>query len=103
MGLLRFAVKTFRLSLMRVGAGWMFALLTFNFNRVSISDLGAMAVIVTTLIGLHHFISFFQVYWGRFTDRYPNLRFTPHTLRYSVERRRCPYLPRLAKYCGWPG
>jgi len=48
MGLLRFAVKTFRLSLMRVGAGWMFALLTFNFNRVSIADLGAMAVIVTT-------------------------------------------------------
>ncbi|WP_448336970.1 BCD family MFS transporter [Chloroflexus aurantiacus] len=86
MGLLRFAVKTFRLSLMRVGAGWMFALLTFNFNRVSISDLGAMAVIVTTLIGLHHFISFFQVYWGRFADRYPifGLRRTPYVILSNV-------------------
>ncbi len=86
MGLLRFAVKTFRLSLMRVGAGWMFALLTFNFNRVSIADLGAMAVIVTSLIGLHHFISFFQVYWGRFTDRYPifGLRRTPYVILSNV-------------------
>ncbi len=86
MGLLRFAVKTFRLSLMRVGAGWMFALLTFNFNRVSIADLGAMAVIVTTLIGLHHFISFFQVYWGRFTDRYPifGLRRTPYVILSNI-------------------
>lgn len=86
MGLLRFAVKTFRLSLMRVGAGWMFALLTFNFNRVTIADLGAMAVIVTTLIGLHHFISFFQVYWGRFTDRYPifGLRRTPYVILSNV-------------------
>lgn len=64
----------------------MFALLTFNFNRVSISDLGAMAVIVTTLIGLHHFISFFQVYWGRFTDRYPifGLRRTPYVILSNV-------------------
>lgn len=86
MGLLRFAVKTFRLSLMRVGAGWMFALLTFNFNRVTIADLGAMAVIVTTLIGLHHFISFFQVYWGRFTDRYPifGLRRTPYVILSNI-------------------
>ncbi|WP_322494447.1 BCD family MFS transporter [Chloroflexus sp.] len=86
MGLLRFAVKTFRLSLMRVGAGWMFALLTFNFNRVTIADLGAMAAIVTTLIGLHHFISFFQVYWGRFTDRYPifGLRRTPYVILSNI-------------------
>ncbi len=86
MGLLRFAVKTFRLSLMRVGAGWMFALLTFNFNRVTIADLGAIAVIVTTLIGLHHFISFFQVYWGRFTDRYPifGLRRTPYVILSNI-------------------
>jgi MFS transporter, BCD family, chlorophyll transporter len=71
---------TLRLALLRVGAGWMFALLTFNFNRVTISDLGAVAVIVTTLIGMHHFISFFQVYWGRFADRYPifGLRRTPY-------------------------
>jgi MFS transporter, BCD family, chlorophyll transporter len=74
------AFKTLRLALLRVGAGWMFALLTFNFNRVSISDLGAMAVIVTSLIGMHHFISFFQVYWGRIADRNPlfGLRRTPY-------------------------
>ncbi|NTV62527.1 MAG: BCD family MFS transporter [Oscillochloris sp.] len=80
MGFLRFWFKTIRLSIARVGSGWMFALLTFNFNRVSIADLGALAVIVTSLIGLHHFISFFQVYWGRFADRYPifGYRRTPY-------------------------
>ncbi|NTW00275.1 MAG: BCD family MFS transporter, partial [Oscillochloris sp.] len=71
MAFLRFIAKTIRLSIARIGAGWMFALLTFNFNRVSIADLGAIAVIVTSLIGLHHFISFFSVYWGRFADRMP--------------------------------
>lgn len=80
MGFLRLVVKTARLATIRVGAGWMFALLTFNFNRVTIADLGAMAVIVTSLIGLHHFISFFQVYWGRFADRNPifGYRRTPY-------------------------
>jgi BCD family chlorophyll transporter-like MFS transporter len=78
---LRLAFKTLRLAIIRVGAGWMFALLTFNFNRVTIADLGALAVIVTALIGLHHFISFFQVYWGRFADRYPILGY-----------RRSPYI-----------
>lgn len=80
MGLLRLLVKTVRLAIVRVGAGWMFALLTFNFNRVTIADLGALAVIVTSLIGLHHFIAFFQVYWGRFADRNPILgyRRTPY-------------------------
>ena len=82
MGFLRLFVKTARLAIIRVGAGWMFALLTFNFNRVAIADLGALAVIVTSLIGLHHFISFFQVYWGRFADRNPILgyRRTPYIL-----------------------
>lgn len=80
MAFLRFVFKTIRLSIIRIGAGWMFALLTFNFNRVSISDLGAIAVIVTSLISLHHFISFFQVYWGRFADRTPifGYRRTPY-------------------------
>ncbi len=80
MGFLRFWFKTIRLSIARIGAGWMFALLTFNFNRVTIADLGAIAVVVTSLIGLHHFISFFQVYWGRFADRYPifGYRRTPY-------------------------
>jgi MFS transporter, BCD family, chlorophyll transporter len=82
MGFLRLVLKTARLATVRVGAGWMFALLTFNFNRVAIADLGAMAVIVTSLIGLHHFISFFQVYWGRFADRNPifGYRRTPYII-----------------------
>jgi BCD family chlorophyll transporter-like MFS transporter len=82
MALLRLLVKTIRLSIMRIGAGWMFALLTFNFNRITIADLGAIAVIVTSLIGMHHFISFFQVYWGRLADRYPvfGYRRTPYFL-----------------------
>ncbi|NCC31896.1 MAG: MFS transporter [Chloroflexia bacterium] len=80
MGFLRLVIKTLRLATMRVGIGWMFALVTFNFNRVAIADLGAIAVIVTSLIGMHHFISFFQVYWGRFADRYPifGYRRTPY-------------------------
>jgi BCD family chlorophyll transporter-like MFS transporter len=86
MAFVRFVIKTIRLSIVRIGAGWMFALLTFNFNRVSISDLGAIAVIVTSLIGLHHFISFFSVYWGRFSDRTPILgyRRTPYVLLSSL-------------------
>jgi BCD family chlorophyll transporter-like MFS transporter len=86
MDFVRLVVKTIRLAILRVGAGWMFALLTFNFNRVSIADLGAIAVIVTTLIGLHHFISFFQVYWGRFADRTPifGYRRTPYILLSSL-------------------
>ncbi|MGQ9927546.1 MAG: BCD family MFS transporter [Chloroflexaceae bacterium] len=82
MALLRLLFKTLRLSIMRIGAGWMFALLTFNFNRITIADLGAIAVIITTLIGMHHFISFFQVYWGRLADRYPlfGYRRTPYFL-----------------------
>ncbi len=64
-------LKTLRLAMIRVGAGWMFALLTFNFNRIAIYELGALAILITTLIGLHHFISPFQVVWGRISDRYP--------------------------------
>lgn len=71
MELLRLVSKTIRLCLVRVGPGWMFALLTFNFNRTTIADLGAIAVIVSSLIGLHHFLSPLQVFWGRMADRYP--------------------------------
>lgn len=82
MAFLSLLFKTLRLAIVRIGVGWMFALLTFNFNRVTIADLGALAVIVTSLIGLHHFISFFQVYWGRFADRTPifGYRRTPYII-----------------------
>lgn len=74
------ALKTLRLSILRVGIGWMFALLTFNFNRVAIADLGAVAILVTTLIGMHHFLAPVQVFWGRLADRHPiaGYRRTPY-------------------------
>ncbi len=71
MKFLQLAVKTFQISLIRVGIGWMFGLLYFNFNRVTITDLGFMGLVVLTLIGLHHFLSPLQVFWGRLADRYP--------------------------------
>jgi BCD family chlorophyll transporter-like MFS transporter len=82
MAFLRWFLKTLRLGLIRVGAGWMFALLTFNWNRITIVEFGVIAVFVTTLIGLHHFISFFHVYWGHFADQHPifGLRRTPYIL-----------------------
>ncbi len=79
-------VKIARLSLPWCGVGWMFALLTFNFNRVADSDLGAVAIVITTLVGLHHFLAPFQVMWGRLADRHPILgyRRTPHIVISSL-------------------
>ncbi len=86
LGFLRVVLQTLQLVLMRVGVGWMFALLTFNFNRIAITEFNAVAVVVTALIGLHHFISFFQVYWGRIADRFPlfGFRRTPYFLISNV-------------------
>lgn len=76
------AIKVLRLALPKLGVGWMFALLTSNFNRVSIVELGVTAIIVTTMIGLHHFLSPFQVIWGRLADSHPvlGLRRTPYLI-----------------------
>jgi len=73
-------IDTLRLALPKIGAGWMFALLTSNFNRVSIHELGIAAVVITIMIGMHHFLSPFQVVMGRVTDRYPifGYRRTPY-------------------------
>ncbi|NJM06917.1 BCD family MFS transporter [Candidatus Gracilibacteria bacterium] len=86
MKFLGLAFRAGRLALMRFGAGWMFALLTFNFNRIAIHELGAIALVVTSLIGLHHFLSFFQVIWGRFADRHPlfGYRRSPYILISSL-------------------
>jgi BCD family chlorophyll transporter-like MFS transporter len=75
-------VKVLRLSLPKIGVGWMFALLMVNFNQVAIYDLGVAAVIVTTMIGLHQLLSPFQVITGRIADRNPifGLRRTPYML-----------------------
>lgn len=77
---LRGISDTLRLALPKIGAGWMFALLTSNFNRVAIFDLGIAAVVITVMISMHNFLSPFQVIFGRMSDRYPILGFrrTPY-------------------------
>lgn len=83
---LRALVKTFRLALPKLGVGWMFALLTIDFNRVAIVEWGVAAVLITTMLGLHHFLSPFQVVIGRIADRHPlwGWRRTPFLLLASV-------------------
>lgn len=80
------ALRTLRLALPKLGVGWMFALLTSNFNRIAIHDLGVAAVLVTVMIGMHHFLSPFQVIFGRLADRHPllGLRRTPYFLLGSL-------------------
>jgi MFS transporter, BCD family, chlorophyll transporter len=75
-------VKTFRLALPKLGVGWMFAILTINFNRIAIVELGIAAVLITAMLSLHYFLSPFQVISGRFADRHPifGLRRTPYLL-----------------------
>ena len=79
---LKSAVKTFRLALPKLGVGWMFAILTIDFNRIAIVELGIAAVLITAMLSLHYFLSPFQVISGRFADRHPvfGLRRTPYLL-----------------------
>lgn len=58
-------------TLSKLGIAWMFALVTVNFNRVAIVELGIMAVLITTMIGLYPFFGPFQPMFRRITDRYP--------------------------------
>jgi MFS transporter, BCD family, chlorophyll transporter len=73
-------VKTLRLALPKIGAGWMFALLTSNFNQITIQDLQIAAVLITVMISMHNFLSPFQVIFGRLADQHPILgyRRTPY-------------------------
>ncbi|ARN73162.1 BCD family MFS transporter [Oceanicoccus sagamiensis] len=64
-------LRAFQLTLPRAAAGWLFALLTSNFNRIAIYELGIAAVVVTSMLGLYHFLSPFQVIYGRISDRVP--------------------------------
>lgn len=79
-------IKTIRLALPKIGVGWMFALLTINFNRITIVELDIAAIAVTTMLAMHYFLSPFQVISGRIADRYPILgyRRTPYILIGSV-------------------
>lgn len=86
MQLLKRVIKGLRLALPKIGIGWMFALLTINFNRVTIKELGVAAIIITVMTGMHNFLSPFQVIFGRFADRHSllGLRRTPMLLASTV-------------------
>lgn len=83
---LRAIIKTLRLSLPKVGVGWMFALLTINLNRIAIVELQITAIVITSMLALHYFLSPFQVISGRIADRYPiaGFRRTPYLLASSA-------------------
>lgn len=78
--------KTLRMALPKVAVGWMFALLTIDFNRVAIVEMGVAAVIVTTLLSVHYFLAPFQVIAGRIADTRPFMgyRRTPYLVGASV-------------------
>ncbi|MFV8784268.1 BCD family MFS transporter [Microbulbifer sp. SA54] len=75
-------LRAFQLTLPRAAAGWLFAILTSNFNRISIYELGITAVVITSLLGLYHFLSPFGVVLGRLADRVPlfGMHRTPYVL-----------------------
>lgn len=76
---------TLKVALPKVAVGWMFALLTIDFNRVAIVELGVAAVVVTTLLSIHYFLAPFQVVAGRLADMKPlfGYRRTPYLVAAS--------------------
>lgn len=84
--ILKAILKTIRLALPKLGVGWMFALLTINLNRIAIVELNITAVIITTMLALHYFLSPFQVIFGRIADRHPvvGYRRTPYLLTAAI-------------------
>ena len=79
---LRRVVLAVQLTLPRAAVGWLFALLTSNYNRIAIHELGIAAVTITALLALYHFLSPFQVVFGRLADRLPifGYRRSPYVL-----------------------
>ncbi|MEM7799442.1 MAG: BCD family MFS transporter [Chloroflexota bacterium] len=86
LGIAKGIFKTFRLALPKLGVGWMFALLTIDFNRITIVELGIPAILITAMLAMHYFLSPFQVVFGRIADRNPvwGYRRTPFLLLASV-------------------
>ena len=82
----RALLLTLRLALPKVGVGWMFAVLTIDFNRVAIFELGIAAVLVTSLLSIHYFVAPFQVVIGRIADCRPiaGYRRTPYLIAGSL-------------------
>lgn len=83
---IRKLLQALRLALPKVGVGWMFALLSIDFNRVAIFELGIAAIVVTSLLSIHYFLSPFQVIAGRLGDTHPIMgyRRTPYLLLGSL-------------------
>ena len=71
MGVLRKIVLTAQLTVPRAVTGMLSAILSSNFNRITIHELGVAAVIITAMLGIYHFLSPFQVVFGRLADRMP--------------------------------
>ncbi len=83
---LRNFIWTLKIALPKVAVGWMFALLTIDFNRVAIVEMGVAAVIVTSLLSIHYFLAPFQVVAGRLADTRPlfGYRRTPYLIGASL-------------------
>lgn len=93
------ALRIIRLALPKIGLGWMFALLTVDFNRIAVVEFGIAAVLITTMLAMHYFLSPFQVVIGRIADRYPlfGMRRTPYLLLASIVASLIfPLLPSIA-------
>lgn len=83
---LRNLLWTLKVALPKVAVGWMFALLTIDFNRVAIVEMGVAAIIVTSLLSIHYFLAPFQVIAGRLADTRPlfGYRRTPYLVGASL-------------------
>ena len=68
---LRKFLLTIQLTLPRAAVGMLSAILTSNFNRITIYEMGVAAIIVTTMLGIYQLMSPFQVIFGRLADRFP--------------------------------
>jgi MFS transporter, BCD family, chlorophyll transporter len=98
MAFLSASARALRLSLPKLGVAYMAVLLTANFNRVAINELGIAAILITTLAGLHYFLSPFQVVFGWLSDRAPLLgwRRTPYLILGALLASSIfPFLPSL--------
>jgi len=65
------ALKIAQLAILKVSVGWMYALLSSNFNRITIYELGIAAVLITTMLGVYHLASPFKVWFGKLSDERP--------------------------------
>lgn len=90
-------------TLSKLGIAWMFALVTINFNRVTMVELGITAAVVATMIGLYPFFGPFQPLFRRLTDRHPlfGYRRSPYLVLGMVGGSLVfPFLPTVARAMG---